>query len=80
MSQPVTRRPRTLFFAIQVALSGALLAFSTLPASAEEPSGAERPRRNHRTSFSARCLRMYRAPNCSPIRKRSPTRCRTAIL
>ncbi|WP_254890455.1 hypothetical protein, partial [Cronobacter sakazakii] len=41
MSQPVTRRPRTLFFAIQVALSGALLAFSTLPASAEEPSGAE---------------------------------------
>ena len=43
MSQSVTRRPRTLFFAIQVALSGALLAFSTLPASAEEASGAERP-------------------------------------
>ncbi len=36
MTQAVTRRPRTLFFAIQVALSGALLAFSTLPASAQD--------------------------------------------
>lgn len=40
MTKPLLRRPRTLLLAIQLGLSGALLAFTALPAGAEEAPAA----------------------------------------